>query len=99
LPTQSFNQPTIRAGTKIISELNHPNIFGLHDVGNLGGVDYLVMDCVEGETPPKRLERSPLSIDLVLKYGTFVAEAFLKTRNHFLGADFRVEIDGHLHRV
>src|ERR1700748_456750 len=42
---------------KTISILNHPNICVLHDVGSQEGVDYLVMECVEGETLAKRLER------------------------------------------
>ena len=40
---------------KTISNLNHPNICVLHDVGSQNGVDYLVMECVEGETLAKRL--------------------------------------------
>jgi len=41
---------------KTISSLNHPHICVLYDVGNQDGVEYLVMECMEGETLAKRLE-------------------------------------------
>src|SRR5215469_14191193 len=63
---------------KIISSLNHPNICTLHDIGSQDGVDYLVMECVEGETLSKRLEKGPLPVDLVLKYGGQIADALDK---------------------
>src|ERR1700687_5640811 len=45
---------------KAISTLNHPNICVLYDVGNQDGIEYLVMECIEGETFGKRLERGDL---------------------------------------
>jgi eukaryotic-like serine/threonine-protein kinase len=47
----------------------------LHDIGHQNGTDYLVMECVEGETLAKRLEKGPLPLDQVLKYGAQVADA------------------------
>ncbi len=35
---------------KTISSLNHPHICTLHDVGNQDGIDFLVMEHLEGET-------------------------------------------------
>ena len=63
---------------KTISSLNHPNICTLHDVGSQDGVDYLVMECVEGETLAKRLEKGPLPLEQVLKIGQEIAGALDK---------------------
>jgi eukaryotic-like serine/threonine-protein kinase len=60
---------------KTISSLNHPNICTLYDVGSQDGLDYLVMECVEGETLAKRLEKGPLPIEEVLKYAVQIASA------------------------
>ena len=63
---------------KTISSLNHPNICTLHDIGWQDGVDYLVMECVEGETLAKRLEKGPLPLEQVLKFGAQIADAMDK---------------------
>lgn len=63
---------------KTISGLNHPHICVLHDVGSQDGVDYLVMECVEGETLSKRLEKGPLPLEQVLRYGMEIAGALDK---------------------
>jgi serine/threonine protein kinase len=63
---------------KTISSLNHPHICVLYDVGHQDDTDYLVMECVEGETLAKRLEKGPLPLDQVLKYGAQIADALDK---------------------
>src|SRR3981189_3910363 len=63
---------------KTISNLNHPHICVLHDIGHQGGIDYLVMECVEGETLAKRLEKGALPLEQVLKYGMQIADALDK---------------------
>ena len=60
---------------KIISGLNHPHICVLHDVGKQDGIDFLIMECLEGETLAKRLEKGPLPLEQVLKYGAQIADA------------------------
>src|SRR5690348_6761721 len=63
---------------KTISSLNHPHICVLYDVGHQDGIDYLVMECVEGETLAKRLEKGPLPLEQVLRYGAQIAGALDK---------------------
>src|SRR5690348_16892092 len=63
---------------RTISSLNHPNICTLHDIGHQDGLDYLVMECLEGETLGDRLRRGPLPIEQVLKYGIDICEGLEK---------------------
>ena len=63
---------------KSISGLNHPHICVLHDIGHQDGMDYLVMECVEGETLAKRLEKGPLPLEQVAKFGSQIADALAK---------------------
>src|SRR5262249_51766549 len=63
---------------KIISSLNHPHICVLHDIGHQDGIDYLVMEYVEGETLAKRLQKGPLPLEQVLKFGAQIADALDK---------------------
>src|SRR5215813_6279449 len=63
---------------KTISALNHPHICVLHDVGSQDGFEYLVMECVEGETLAKRLEKGALPLEQALKYGAQIADALDK---------------------
>ncbi len=60
---------------KTISQLNHPNICALHDVGQEDGTSYLVMELLEGESLADRLARGPLPLSEVLRYGAQIAEA------------------------
>jgi len=60
---------------RAISSLNHPNICRLYDVGHQDGIDYLVMEYLDGETLAQRLARGPLPMDQVLKIGAQVADA------------------------
>ena len=55
--------PEVRA----ISQLNHPHICTLHDVGQQEGTDYLVMELLEGETLAHRLEKGPLLATVVVR--------------------------------
>jgi serine/threonine protein kinase len=57
---------------------NHPHICTLHDIGSQDRIEYLVMECVEGEALARRLEKGPLPLEQVLKFGAQVADALDK---------------------
>jgi serine/threonine protein kinase/Tol biopolymer transport system component len=63
---------------RAISSLNHPNICTLYDVGHQDGIDYLVMEFLEGETLADRLVRGALAPEQVLKYGAEICEGLEK---------------------
>jgi eukaryotic-like serine/threonine-protein kinase len=63
---------------KTISTLNHPNICSLFDIGSQNGADYLVMECIEGESLSDRLAKGPLPTEQVLKIGSEIADALDK---------------------
>jgi serine/threonine protein kinase len=64
---------------KTISQLNHPNICTLYDVGHQDGIDYLVMEFLEGETLSDRLKnRGALPLHEFTKIGSEIAEALDK---------------------
>src|SRR5437667_5113184 len=60
---------------RVISGLNHPHICVLHDLGREDGLDYLVMELVEGESLAQRIARGPLPIAEVVRIGAEIAEA------------------------
>ncbi len=70
-----------------ISQLNHPHICTLHDVGHQDGIDFLVMELLDGESLEHRLERGPLPIAEVLALGRQIAEAL--DRAHRAGVAHR----------
>jgi Tol biopolymer transport system component len=63
---------------RAISSLNHPNICTLYDVGQQDGMDFLVMEFLEGETLADRLMKGPLPPEHVLKYGAEICEGLEK---------------------
>jgi serine/threonine protein kinase/dipeptidyl aminopeptidase/acylaminoacyl peptidase len=63
---------------KAISGLQHPHICVLYDVGRQDGVDFLVMEYLQGETLSARLERKPLTADETLRIAIEVADALDK---------------------
>ena len=60
---------------RTISQLSHPHICNLYDVGQQDGIDYLVMEYLEGDTLALRLAKGPLPLEQTLRFGIQVADA------------------------
>src|SRR5262249_54948929 len=60
---------------RAISQLTHPNICTLYDVGEQQGTAFLVMEYLEGDTLADRLTKGALSLDEALKVAIQIADA------------------------
>jgi Tol biopolymer transport system component/tRNA A-37 threonylcarbamoyl transferase component Bud32 len=82
LPTHLADRSELRERfereAKTIASLNHPHICVLHDIGQQDGIDYLVMEYLEGETLAQRLNKGPLPLEQVLQYAIEIADALDK---------------------
>ena len=72
---------------RAVSSLNHAHICTLHDIGHQDGVDFLVMEYLEGETLADRLRKGP-----------FAPEQFARTAVEIADALDRAHRQGVIHR-
>src|SRR5713226_6978172 len=82
LPTHLADRSELRERfereARTIASLNHPHICTLYDIGQQDGVDYLVMEYLEGETLAHRLLKGALPLEQVLQYAIEIADALDK---------------------
>src|SRR5580700_7998296 len=79
LPTHLADRSELRERfereARTIASLNHPHICTLHDIGQQNGIDYLVMEYLEGETLAQRLHKGALPREQVLQYAIEISDA------------------------
>jgi eukaryotic-like serine/threonine-protein kinase len=63
---------------KTLAALSHPHICPVFDVGSQNGIDFLVMEYLEGQTLADRLEKGALPLDQALRYAIQIADALDK---------------------
>jgi eukaryotic-like serine/threonine-protein kinase len=82
LPSELAQDPEKRQRfereARSISTLSHPHICTLYDIGHQDGVDYLVLEYLEGETLEKKLKKGSLPTPETLKYAVELADALDK---------------------
>ena len=91
LPAGLSSDPSLRQRlereAKAVSKLSHPYICTLHDIGHQDGVDFLVMELVDGETLEHRLIKGPLPPQQTLRIAGQIADALAKA--HKMGFTHR----------
>jgi serine/threonine protein kinase len=79
LPPELATDPQFRERfareARVISQLDHPHICALYDVGDQDGTEYLVMPYLEGVTLAERLTKGVLPLDQTFRIAIDVAEA------------------------
>jgi serine/threonine protein kinase/Tol biopolymer transport system component len=87
---------------KAASALNHPNILTVHDLLGAGGVRFLVMELVEGETLRRHIGKKGMDLKQVLNIALELAEALAAAhRAGIVHRDLKpenimVRTDGHI---
>jgi formylglycine-generating enzyme required for sulfatase activity/dienelactone hydrolase len=79
LPSHLSSNPELRSRfeqeAKSISALQHPNICVVHDIGSQDGVDFMVMECVSGQTLDLVVPAGGLAAEVAIRYALQVADA------------------------
>lgn len=87
LPAHLSSDPALRQRldreAKAASKLSHPYICTLHDIGHQEGLDFIVMELIEGETLERRIGKGPLPPHQATRIAAQLAEALASA--HRLG--------------
>ena len=75
---QSDRRQRFEREARAVARLNHPHICTLYDVGQQDGLEFLVMEYLDGETLGARLARGPLPLAEALKHAVALAQALAR---------------------
>jgi serine/threonine protein kinase len=79
LPTEAISDARalerFRVEARAASQLSHPGICAIHDIGDDDGKPFIVMELLKGETLRERIDRGPLKLTEMLDIGIQLADA------------------------
>ena len=67
---------------RALSALSHPSICTVFDVGQEDGIDFIVMEYIEGQTLAGLLDRQGLAEPAIVRYAEQIAEALAEAHEH-----------------
>jgi serine/threonine-protein kinase len=108
LPAHMCAEPTALARfeqeARVVAALSHPNLVAIHDVGNVDGAVFAVMELLEGSTLRERLLSAEIGVARAVDWGLQIAQGLsaaherdivhrdLKPENVFVRHDGNVKI-------
>ena len=60
---------------KLLAALNHPSVAAIYGLEEAGGIRFLVLELVHGETLERRLSKGPLPVEQAIEFCRQIAEA------------------------
>ena len=82
LPPEKVSDPARKARfiqeAKAASALNHPNIITVHDISHEDGIDFMVMEFIDGKTLDQLIPRKGMRLNEALKIATQIADALAR---------------------
>ena len=77
LPAHSSTEPKARARfeqeARVVAALSHPNLVAIHDVGNVDGTFFAVMELLEGSTLRERLLAAEVALARAVDWASCTA--------------------------
>jgi serine/threonine protein kinase len=108
LPAHTSSHPTALARfeqeVRVVAALSHPNLIAIHDVGNVEGTVFAVMELLEGATLRDRLAAAEIGVARAVDWALQIAQGLsaahergithrdLKPENLFVTQDGNVKI-------
>ena len=73
---------TMVAEARLAAEVDHPNVCAVHDIDEVNGEPFIVMQYIEGQSLARLLEQGPLALPLALSIGSQIASGLAAAHNH-----------------
>ncbi len=81
-PNESDLRQRFEREARALASLSHPHICPIHDIGKEDGIDFLVMEYLEGETLAGRLRKGALPLEQALQVAVEIAQALDEAHRH-----------------